>query len=567
MIRKYIILAILTACCLSTAEDSKSSAKPENSHCDSSCIDNIIQKMTDEEKIAQLFAVGIYPKNAVKNFFNIFLPGGFTFQARVGNDKTYKLNKKVKTVIQKLNHIQKLSLKKYGFMSFIMVDQEGGTVSRLSRKRHKAFQGSWFFDVATPYMLIQTGQESFARQLGFAVGKVLHSLGFNINMAPVVDVTQVTRKLSFMKYRSFGSDPHLVKKFSKAYIQGLHQAGVIGVFKHFPGYSNSEADTHSKRSVIQTTKDGLLKKDLIPYERAGGLKDPKAVMINIALYPKLDPKNTAPLSSKIITKFLKEELKFPGLVISDSLSMDGFIETDFSQKAIKALQAGNDLILAGENHKDIIPAYRAVVKALKKDHLFSERVNESVKKILTLKSSLSALHDQPMKERLKQFDESMGRLYKINNKIISYNLSTFFKDNKNLKKSIPKDKHLIILSHQLFYHNLEPFLNQWNFFKGYSFFSNRKLKKNLKHLKKTARKNKNHVLKKLQQPDAVFLCYGDAVQTCNAMPADLKEKMIVISTKPHESLVLEASQFLAVVPVYGPALESGSLVLEKMISI
>lgn len=555
--QKYILWSVMTAGFSAFTESSKGFSKPS----DPDRIEQTIQKMTDREKIAQLFVVGVYPKNHVKSFFNIFLPGGFTFQARVGDDKTYKLNKKVKTVIQKLNQIQRRSVNKYGFVSFIMVDQEGGTVSRLSRKRHAAFQGSWFFDAANPYMLLQTGQESFARELGFAVGEVLHSLGFNINMAPVVDVTQVSKKLSFMKHRSFGPDPQLVKKFSKAYIEGLHKSGVIGVFKHFPGYADSTADSHSKLPVIQKTKEELLKKDLIPYERTGNLGDPKAVMTNIALYPQMDSKNTAPLSFNIITKFLKEELKFPGLIISDSLSMKGFIEKNFNQKAVKALKAGNDLILAGDDHKDIIPAYHAAVKALKQRQLSSKRINESVKKILQLKSSLSALYDQPIEERIEKFNKSMNHLYKINNKIIAYNLESFFKKNKNLRKSIPKGRHLIVLSQKMFYQNLEPFLKKWMFFKEHSFFSRRMLKKNLSKRLKKSRKN---ILQKLRQPDAVSLCYGDTVQVCRSLPADLKKKMIVISTKPYEFGVLNASQFLAVVPVHGPALESGSMVLERM---
>ena len=521
-------------------------------------VDKAINKMTDEEKIAQLFVVAVYSLNSVKEIFDVFIPGGFTFQARIGDDKTHKSNKSVRNVIEWLNYFQKISLEKYGFVSLVMVDQEGGTVSRFSRKRHKAFRGSRFFDVVTPYMMRKTGEEFLAYNVGFAVGEVLRSLGFNINMAPVVDVTDVTQKKSFMKQRSFGFDPQVVKRFSRAYERGLNKAGVTGVFKHFPGYGNASADTHSSRSVIYTSKKNLIKRDLVPYERNGEKGDPKAVMINIALYPDLDRQNTAPLSSKIVTKLLKEELKFKGLIMSDSLSMEGFIEKDFAQRAVKALTAGNDLILVdADKSSELIRAYHAVLKAFRKGVLKQDRVHESLRKILSFKSSLFVVQDQPIADRLKLFNQSMERLYAANSRVLSYNLSSYFEGFLK-KKVLPQGQNLIVFSNRFFYKNLEPYLEQWKYFKSRRFFPVSVFKKGL-----SAKKQKAQAVKWLKKTDFISICYGDAVRFCDTLPDDLKAKIIVIHSKPYEKLDFE--KYWMVVPVYGPALESGPLVLGRMI--
>ena len=527
-------------------------------------IDSLIDQMTDKEKVAQLFTMSVTNRlthKHIQDILNIFKnPGGFLFYEKVSwnNDNTSRRNQDIRSFIKKINKIQKVSKQKIKLPSFIMIDLEGGTATRFSKKRHKVFQNTMFYDIASPYMIAQTGRPSLAFEMGQSVGKILHSIGFNLNMAPVVDLIQAPHKKSYMGMRSFGQNPSLVKKMARAYTQGLWQEGVVGVFKHFPGYPDTLVNSHNKLPISHADADTLLQADWVPYQFTGDSLDPKAVMMNIGLYPKLDPLFIAPLSKKIVTGWLKEKLNFKGLILPDALEMKGYTEPNLGTRAIKVLQAGNDMILINASTEELFKLYYDILKALKNGQLSRQRVHESLKKILLLKSEIPYNDTLSESDRLQAADQSMIQLYQTNTKILSYNLDSFFQKNPHLKNRLPQNQKLIVFGNKMFHQNL----TLWGGLKNTHFFSHQIFKKT--SIAGKNKKDKSRAMNLLKQKDVVSLCYGLAVsQVCRFFSPTAKSKTILIITKPYE--IFDSKEYLAVIPVYGLALESGPLVLERML--
>lgn len=505
-------------------------------------IEQILNQMTDEDKISLLFVV---PFHQTKTW-NELVPGGLILHSRVGDEIS------AEKLIQKINHFQKLSLKKYGKLGFTLTDSEGGIVSRLSRKRHRPFNGSSYYDLVSPYMMAQTKKTQLATEMGSAIGDVLYSLGINMNVAPVVDLADPQKK-SYMSERVFGSNPYLVQKFSQAYNKGLYQSKVIGVFKHFPGYGETQTNTHTSTFESSFSKEQLLKKDIIPYQSLGEEGEPQAILTNIGLYTKLDSENTAPLSSKIVQGFIRKEMNFKGLVITDALNMKGFKEKNFIQKVIKSFVAGNDLALIyGSSYRESMDAHQAVLNALNKGVLKKETLNTAVKRVLLFKSYLSSVHEESLEKRLLNYRQKLDVLYGVNQKVIQQNLDHFFEKNNHLKNILSKDLNVAVFSSDSFYENFEKSLEV---FKS-STHAKYLLQKNYQHERKD-------FLDKLKQKNYVTFCYGSLMKRCKNMEKSVKKRMILIKTKPHYSV--NENEYLAVIPVYGQALEVGSLVLKMLL--
>lgn len=270
---------------------------------------------------------------------------------------------------------------------FIAADQEGGRVNRLEK-------GFTLFP--SQRAIAETNDPENAKNCAFATAKELKAVGINMNLAPVVDVTS-SEKASSIGIRSYGSDPKTVSLFAKAALDGYKEAGIIAVLKHFPGLGSSEIDSHDALPLLKKQKSALETSDLAPFK---SLKDAADVIMTAhILLPQIDAKYCATLSKTILTDVLREEMGYTGLVISDSLNMDGLLENlpDVKEAALQALLAGCDLLILGGKilngekagqeltPNDVIAIHAHLVKAVKENILPESVVNARVEKILSLK--------------------------------------------------------------------------------------------------------------------------------------------------------------------------------------
>ena len=222
------------------------------------------------------------------------------------------------------------------------------------------------------------------RQVGFEIGRYLNEYGFNLNFAPDADVlTEPKNKV--IGDRSFGKDPYLVSDMASAYIQGLNEAGVLGCYKHFPGHGGTLEDSHSDFAYSYKTLEELKKAELVPFLEAIKQEVPVIMVSHISLPNVIGDNTPTSLSKKMLSEFLRGELNYEGIIITDALDM-GAINNHYSIKEAvkKSFNAGADMLLITSSFKE---AYFSLLEAFKNGEIPEERLDESLRRILRVKLS------------------------------------------------------------------------------------------------------------------------------------------------------------------------------------
>ena len=259
----------------------------------------------------------------------------------------------------------------------VSVDEEGGRVSRLS---------GLIGTQPSPRVLAQTKSPAEVHDIAFQRGQAMRNLGITIDFAPVVDVTTESDD-EVIGDRSFGSEPAQVIDFAGAYAQGLRDAGLMPVLKHFPGHGHASGDSHEGGVVTPPLAD-LQASDLVPY-RTLTTQAPVAVMVGHMQVPDLtgsDPASLSPAAYKLLRSGGYGGPPFGGLVFSDDLSSMGAINQRFgvADAALRALQAGADVALWVTT--DEVPAVLdRLEKALAAGELSTAQVDASVLKLAGVK--------------------------------------------------------------------------------------------------------------------------------------------------------------------------------------
>ncbi|HWU43163.1 MAG TPA: glycoside hydrolase family 3 protein, partial [Bdellovibrio sp.] len=356
-------------------------AQPAQNKTYDKIIDEKISQMTLEEKVGQLFIVG-FPQSKIDNklsqFISKYKPGSFLI---------FKRNIQSLSQIRTLNSdIYQAAYKATTLPPLIAIDQEGGAVSRLP------------IDPAQPnaFSIGQTQSPLIAEEMGYQTGLFLREVGFNMNLAPVLDVADPF-STSFIGVRSFGPNPVLVKDLGIAYSKGLLRSRVIPTAKHFPGTGNLKADPHSMIVTNSSPISSLKKIDLVPFEGFASLGENVAVMLSHSIYPALDPsQEPASFSSKISTELLRADLKYSGLVLTDDLQMKGSRELLLPEKAaIKALKAGADIVMLTWSFTEQEKAIRAAREAVRSGEISTEELNTKLRRILTVKGFANVYKKDP----------------------------------------------------------------------------------------------------------------------------------------------------------------------------
>lgn len=345
-------------------------------------VQRIVSAMSLEDKVAQLFLV---KPEAIVDIGTATAAGESTKQAidktPVGGFVYFSDNLQSEQQVQEmLSNVQKYSKDRTGLPAFLSVDEEGGTVARVA--------GSGRFDVPNVGNMADigaSGDVQKAKQAGETIGTYLSALGFNLDFAPDADVL-TNPENTVVKKRSFGSDPQVVSDMSLAVAQGLAQHQIHSVYKHFPGHGATEGDTHKGYAYTNKTLDELKQSELIPFEYAikNGAEFIMAAHISV---PNITNDDTpTSLSKTMITDVLREQMGYDGIVVTDAMNMGAVTEQYTSaQAAVKALQAGADIILMPENFKE---AYQGVLDAVKSGELTEEQIDTAVTRIVKVKINM-----------------------------------------------------------------------------------------------------------------------------------------------------------------------------------
>ena len=357
---------LLLVGCNSTKEENKEKSK------DMDDIDKRVQEqlnsMTLDEKIGQMITISYRKEtmdSTLKSAIEEVKPGGFILFAEnmSSYDGTIKLVKEIK----ELSSIP----------MFISIDEEGGKVQRL-----RSLKGVEVTDVPYMYDVGEKNDVELTYQVGKLIAEELRVIGVNMDYAPDIDVFSNPDNKVIGK-RSFGSDKELVAKHGVSLAKGLEDNGVIAVYKHFPGHGNTATDSHVSLPVLDLTKEELESVDVYPFKEA--IKNNASViMIGHLAVPKMTEDNIpASLSKKLITDYLKNELGYSGLVITDALEM-GALTSYYKEEEIcgKAVEAGVDILLMPSSSRKCL---KSVQDAIKDGRVTEEQINESARKILKLK--------------------------------------------------------------------------------------------------------------------------------------------------------------------------------------
>ena len=256
----------------------------------------------------------------------------------------------------------------------IAVDEEGGTVSRISSNKELTPH-----EFKSPRELYKSGGMAYIQSDADEKATLLHELGIDVNLAPVCDIS--TNKSDFMYSRSLGEDAKTTADYVRIVTELSQKRGVSVTLKHFPGYG-SNSDTHTGSSVDSRTIDDLKKNDLIPFE-AGIKAGAHLVMVSHNTVNCIDENNPASLSPDV-HKLLRKDMGFTGLIITDDLSM-GAISNYKGEETpvVAAVIAGNDLLII--NSSMIESSISSIKAAIESGKITEDMINRAAFRIIAWK--------------------------------------------------------------------------------------------------------------------------------------------------------------------------------------
>ena len=221
---------------------------------------------------------------------------------------------------------------------FITIDQEGGRVSRLR------LIGS---EPPNAQQLRQKGDLGLIKRHGELTGKVLRMFGFNVDLCPVLDISYDDEADNSLKGRCYGTSPKEVIDNASVFNHALRKEGILSCGKHFPGYASAACDPHHELPVIHKTLAEMEATELLPFRAL--LDDLDSLMTCHSHFPCWDadrPRWPASLSKNVIGQFLRNQLAYEGLVMTDDLDMGAILnEVTFEETIIACIEAGNDLAM------------------------------------------------------------------------------------------------------------------------------------------------------------------------------------------------------------------------------
>ena len=289
-----------------------------------------------------------------------------------------------------------------------------------------------------------TGDEQLAFEAARITAVEARALGVHVNFSPLADVNNNPRN-PVINTRAFGESPTLVGHMTAAFVRGLRAGGVLATLKHFPGHGDTDVDSHIGLPIINHPRDRLDAIEFAPF-RQGMAAGADAVMVGHIQLPALDNSASSPatFSAPIVNGLLRGELKFRGLVYTDSLSMEAVTKlVSPGDAAVRALQAGNDIVL---HSPDDAAAVAGIKAAVQNGTLAIAQIDASVRRVLTMKAKLG-LH----KSRTVSLDDVPRRVGGRAHASVAQSLAqksiTLVKDDRShVPLRVPRESSILYLS-------------------------------------------------------------------------------------------------------------------------
>ncbi|WP_164667998.1 beta-N-acetylhexosaminidase [Virgibacillus doumboii] len=329
--------------------------------------------MSIRQKIGQLMMIGFKGKQitpSVTRMLEDEMVGGIIlFPTNIGSpEEVLKLNEELQHAAHKAAHPYPL---------IISTDQENGVVRRL-KQGVTEFPGNM--------LLGAVDSAKATMNVSRATALELKALGFNMNLAPDVDVNNNPHN-PVIGVRSFGENSKDVAKHCKAFIQGHHDAGIMTTVKHFPGHGDTELDSHADLPVIQHSMKRLEQIELLPFVEAIDTGTDSVMMSHINFSSLEEQENIpASISEKVTTGLLRERLGFEGAIMTDCLEMNAIVKTiGTAEGALAALKAGSDLLMISHTNDLQMKAIDRIEKAVMDREINEDVIDRSLNRVMELK--------------------------------------------------------------------------------------------------------------------------------------------------------------------------------------
>jgi beta-N-acetylhexosaminidase len=327
-------------------------------------VDSVFNSLTLDQKLGQLFMIAAYSggekynKPVIEKLISQNFIGGLIFMQGTAEAQAEQTNE-----FQKASKVPLL----------IGMDAEWGLGMRLKGVD----------DFPRQIMLGAMKDTTLVYKMAQAIAYQCRRLGVHMDFAPVVDINNNPNN-PVINFRSFGENKFNVSNYGTQYVKGLQENGVIASAKHFPGHGNTDVDSHKDLPTISSSEKSLMDLELYPFRQMIN-NMVGSIMIAHLQIPALDntPNTPTTLSYKVVTELLKEKMGYKGLIITDALNMEGVAKYFAPGEVdVKAFKAGNDILLFSQN---VNTAVQKLKEAINNGTISEERIEESVKKILTAK--------------------------------------------------------------------------------------------------------------------------------------------------------------------------------------
>lgn len=332
-----------------------------------------LSTMTLEQKIGQMFICGFHslvPDDQIKKLIQEHHLGGVIYFRRNIGDPEQVANLSAS--------LQKLSADQGNLPLWIAIDQEGGMVARIDHKRVSRIPGNM--------ALGATGNPDYSYEVSRVSAEELLQLGINMNFAPCLDVNNNARN-PVIGVRSFGEDPERVAEHGVAVIKAFQEKGLSAAAKHFPGHGDTNVDSHMGLATVEHDLDRLQQVELKPFIEAirAGVD---VIMTAHVIFPAIEPERIpATLSRSVLTGLLREDLAYDGIIVTDCLEMHAIAKFfGIGEGAVKAIEAGADVVLVSHTLNDQIEAIEAVKHAVRTGRISEKTIDAAVTRILALKN-------------------------------------------------------------------------------------------------------------------------------------------------------------------------------------
>lgn len=353
-------------------------------------IQKILNEMTLEEKVGQMCVPILqsdYITDDIKTQINEYHVGMIRYcpdaefdnaSVVVGKPNKYFKPNETAEFINELQRLSKLPL-------IISVDQEGGCRSDVNRCNAMVYASHMCFGVADDVNLTY--------EISKATAKEFKSMGINQIQSPICDVFRYPGRQT-MKAATFGEDANLVSRHVVSMKRGFNDGGVLSMGKHFPGYGSIATDAHKGTTHVIKDVDELEREDILPYRK---LVDDgvDGIMIGHVIVDKIDDKYPATLSKTLVTDYLRKDVGFEGIIMTDAMRMKA-IQDNYGTgyASVLAVNAGCNLVLLRGNFNHFKEGYDAILKAVLDGDISIQTINDSVIRILKAKQKLGLFENR-----------------------------------------------------------------------------------------------------------------------------------------------------------------------------